>query len=100
MKDLVVSEDIIPIGEFKKQASRLCRRVKETNRPILVTQNGSPVGVIISPVEYDRMMESVRLIKGVKEGLQQSEAGQVLTSEELDKELDREFGPLDNSEKE
>jgi hypothetical protein len=33
-------------------------------------------------------------IEAVKDGLRQSESGQVISSEELDKELDREFGTL------
>ena len=94
MKDMVVSEDIIPIGEFKKQASRLFRRVKDSQRPILITQNGSPVSVIIPPEEYDQIRERARLLAAAQEGLHQSEAGKVFTSEEVEQELNRTFGPL------
>lgn len=94
MKNLVVSEDVIPIGEFKKQASRLFRRVKESQRPILITQNGSPVSVIIPPEEYDRMQERSRFIAAVQAGLVEAGAGRTLSSEEVNGELDRAFGPL------
>ena len=96
MKEMVVSEDIIPIGDFKKQASRLFRRVNADKRPILVTQNGRPVGVIVPPEDYDRLRERERLVAAVEEGLRQSEAGQLLTSEEVDTILDQEFGPLED----
>ncbi len=99
MKDLLVSEDIIPIGEFKKQASSLFRRVKDSQRPILITQNGSPVSVIISPEEYDEIRERARFIAAVEAGLADADAGRVLSSEEVDKELDRAFGPLKKSKK-
>ena len=94
MKELVVSEDIIPIGEFKKQASSLFRRVKESQRPILITQNGSPVSVVIPPQEYDRMREYSRFLASVDAGLAAAEAGRTLSSEDVEKELDRAFGPL------
>jgi len=94
MKDIVLSEDVFPIGEFKKHASRLFRQVKEAKRPIVVTQNGSPVGVVIPAEEYDRIRERARFVAAVEEGLRQSEAGQVSSGEEVDKELDREFGRL------
>ncbi len=94
MKNLVVSEDIIPIGEFKKHASQLFRRVKESQRPILITQNGSPVSVIISPEEFDRICERSRFIASVEEGLRESEAGKVLSGEEVRQELDEAFGPV------
>jgi prevent-host-death family protein len=94
MKDIILSEDVFPIGEFKKHASRLFRRLKEAKRPIVVTQNGTPVGVVIPAEEYDRIQERTRFVAAVEEGLRQSEAGQVLSAAEADKELDREFGPI------
>ena len=94
MKDIILSEDVFPIGEFKKHASRLFRRMKEGKRPIVVTQNGTPVGVVIPAEEYDRIQERTRFVEAVEEGLRQSEAGQGISSEDLDKELDREFGTL------
>lgn len=97
MKEIVLSEDVFPIGEFKKHASRLFRQVKEDKRPIVVTQNGSPVGVVIPADEYDRMRERARFTAAVDEGLRQSEAGLVSTGEEVDRELDEEFGPLRKS---
>ena len=94
MKDIVLSEDVFPIGEFKKHASRLFRRMKEDRRPIVVTQNGSPVGVVIPAEEYDRIRERARFVTAVEEGLRQSEAGRISTGKEVDKELDKEFGSL------
>ena len=99
MKNLLVSEDIIPIGEFKKQASSLVRRVKDLGRPILITQNGSPVSVVIPPEEYDRICERARFIASIEEGLADVEAGRVFTSEEVEKELERSFGPLKKAKK-
>jgi len=92
MNDLIVSEDIVPIGEFKKQTSRLLRRVKEEGHPLLITQNGRPVGVVIPPEEYDRIQARDRLVAAAEEGLRQSKAGQVLSGEDVDRELDRAFG--------
>jgi len=94
MKDIILSEDVFPIGEFKKHASRLFRRLKEAKRPIVVTQNGTPVGVVIPAEEYDRILERARLVTAIEEGLRQSEAGQALSTAEADRKLDREFGPI------
>jgi prevent-host-death family protein len=94
MKDLVVSQDVVPIAEFKRQASRLFKRVRDEGRPVLVTQNGRPIGVVVSPEEYDRFRERERLLLAVREGLRQSEAGQVLSGDEVDRELDAAFGAL------
>ena len=96
MKDPLLSEDVFPIGEFKKHASRLFRRLKETGRPIIVTQNGTPAGVLVPADEFDRMRETARFKEAVAEGLCQSESGDVLSSKDVDRELDRAFGVLGN----
>jgi prevent-host-death family protein len=57
MKNLHISEDIIPIGRFKAQASKVIRQIQETARPVIITQNGVPVAVVITPEEYDRLAE-------------------------------------------
>ncbi len=93
MRDIMLSEDVFPIGEFKKQASRLFRRLKEEKRSIVVTQNGTPIGVVIPAEEYDLIRRRARFVEAVEEGLQQAESGRLVSSADLDKELDREFGP-------
>jgi len=50
--------------------------------------------VVVKAEEYDRIQERTRFVAAVEEGLRQSEAGQVLSAAEADKELDREFGPI------
>lgn len=92
MKDILLSEDVFPIGEFKKHASRLFRRLNEAKRPIVVTQNGSPVGVVIPTEEYDLIRERSRFMAAVDEGLRQSETGLVAEGRAVDDALDREFG--------
>ncbi|MCC6157085.1 MAG: type II toxin-antitoxin system Phd/YefM family antitoxin [Deltaproteobacteria bacterium] len=94
MKDLIVSQDIYAIAEFKKHASRLFRQVHDDKRPVLVTQNGTPVGVVIPPEEYDRIVERARFMEAVERGLREADAGLLMSPEEVDRELDREFGPL------
>ena len=57
MKPLHISEDIIPIGKFKAQASKVLRQIHDTARPVIITQNGLPVAVLITPEEFDRLVE-------------------------------------------
>jgi prevent-host-death family protein len=57
MKQIHISEDIVPLGEFKSQASKLLRQLRETGRPVIITQNGRPSAVMITPEEFDRLIE-------------------------------------------
>jgi len=95
MKELQISEDILPVAEFKTQTSRVLRRLKKTKRPFVITQNGRPAAVLLTPEEFDRLNAHARFIEAVDEGLADSNAGRVIDDAELSRELDETFGPLD-----
>jgi predicted transcriptional regulator len=50
--------------------------------------------MLITPEDFDQISERERFIAAVQEGLADAEAGRLLTSEEVDRALDLEFGPL------
>ena len=89
-----VSEDILPIGDFKTHAGQVLRRLREDGRPVVITQHGRPAGVLVSPGEYDRLRERERFVEAVHEGLADADAGRVITDEELGARLDDLFGPI------
>jgi len=78
MGELSVSEDIVPLGEFKAHAGQLLRRVRGSHQPLVITQNGHPAGVVLSPVEFDRLRERQRFLESVAAGLADAEAGRVV----------------------
>jgi prevent-host-death family protein len=92
MKPLQIADDIVPLARFKVQASQLLRRLHQAQRPLVITQNGLPAGVLITPQEYDRLSEHDRFLEAVERGLADSEAGRLIDDEELAAELDEEFG--------
>ena len=93
MKPLRVSRDIIPIARFKSQASRILRQLREDQRPIVVTQNGKPAAVLITPEELDRLQEHERFLTAVQEGLADSEADRLIDDDALEAELDAKLAP-------
>lgn len=95
MRPIHVAEDIVPVGEFKAHASRLIRRLKETHRAVVITQNGRPAAVLIPAEDYDRFMAHQHFVTSVRQGLADSDAGRVLDDETFKKELEAEFGPLE-----
>ena len=88
MKPIQVSEDIVSLSDFKNHASKMLRQTQISRRPIIITQNGKPAGVLISPAEFDHLCEQSRFINAVKSGLDDIEHGRILTDEELDRALD------------
>lgn len=95
MKPLSTAEDIVSLNDFKARASQLLRQLREGQRPLIVTLNGKPAAVLITPEEFDRIRERDLFTDSVLQGLADSESGRLLDDDELGAELDAEFGPLE-----
>lgn len=82
MKALKVSRDVVTLAEFKSQAATLLERIGTSSQPLLITQNGKPAGVLLSPAEFDRIQEqeTARFVASVNCGLQDADNGKTLTS--------------------
>jgi prevent-host-death family protein len=89
MRILKVSEDVVPVGQFKAQAKKWLARAAETGQPLVITQNGRPAAVMLSPAEYDRLTERERFIGDVKAGLADLDAGRTIPLEEVRARLAR-----------
>ena len=95
MKPFNLSEDILPLGDFKTHASRVLRQLKDSQRPVVITQNGRAAAVLITPEEFDQMRERDRFLSAVREGLADADAGRLIEDDEVGRILDEEFGPLE-----
>ncbi|HEY2847071.1 MAG TPA: type II toxin-antitoxin system Phd/YefM family antitoxin [Pyrinomonadaceae bacterium] len=47
-----ILEDIHPLSEFKKNASKLIKQVQSTKRPMILTLNGKPAAVLQDPSAF------------------------------------------------
>lgn len=83
MKPLRVSEDVVPIGQFKAQAKRWLKQAAQTNQPLVITQNGRPAAVLLSPAEFDRVVERYRFVRAVEEGVADADAGRFVEPQAL-----------------
>ena len=96
-KRFQVSEDIVPLAEFKASASRVLRRLREGNRVVVITQNGKPAGVLLTPKEFDRLQDRELFGLAVQEGLRDSDSGRLIDDTDLTRELDAAFEEPDGS---
>jgi len=89
MKFLNISNDIIPIGEFKTSISKWLRKIQKTGHPLIITQNGRPAGVVLSPSEYDELVHGKQFTDSIIRGLSDAELGNVYSTDELKEELNK-----------
>lgn len=96
MQNIKVSENIIPVSEFKARASEWLRRLSGSSEPLVITQNGKAAGVLLSPAAYDEFTERDRFINAVEQGLSDVDAGRVWPHADLVAEMRRRFGRSDD----
>jgi antitoxin YefM len=84
---LNISTDIIPIGEFKARMTKWLNSTKESGHPLVITQNGKPAAVVLSPEEFDKLSYTKDFMDSVKQGLLDINTGDSLNSDQLKKEL-------------
>jgi prevent-host-death family protein len=80
----------LPLAEVKAKLSRLVDRVAETDEEILITRNGRPAAVLVSPDEYEAWKETQairsdrELMTEIRRGLRGlRRGGRIYTLEEL-----------------
>jgi prevent-host-death family protein len=87
MKHINVSSDIVPIGEFKSRLSKWLKNIQRSGQHLVITQNGKPAGVVLSPTEYDELIHKQLFIESVNKGISDFDSGFVYSTEELKNEL-------------
>lgn len=79
--------DIKTVTDLKTSAARLLRSVEETRRPIVITQNGEPKGVLLDVATYEELREATLLLKAIAQGEADVRSGRVIPQDELFAEL-------------
>ena len=93
-QNLQVSKDILPLGEFKAKASQVLRELHENRRAVVITQNGRPAAVLITPEDFDLLHERDRFLEAVQEGMEDVAAGRVTENRYLAKKYDLDPGSV------
>jgi antitoxin YefM len=83
MKSISIANDIIPIGEFKTKIAKWFRSIQENGQPLIITQNGRPAGVLISPQDYDELVYRRSFLQSIERGINDADEGRLFTTEEL-----------------
>jgi len=80
--------------ELSERAEELVRGVHDTGDAVVVLQGGQPAAVLIGASEFAALREHRRFLAAIGEGLADVNAGRVLTTQEIKKSFEAEFGPI------
>ena len=78
-----LSSRIKPISYLKAHAAEVVRTLGDRQEPLIITQNGEAKVVVQDIDSYERMQETVALLKILALGNRQIEAGQVRPATEV-----------------
>jgi prevent-host-death family protein len=92
MRSIRVSENVVPVSEFKAQAADWLKTIASSDAPVVVTQNGRPAAVMLSPKAYDALTEQARFVAAVNEGLADVDAGRLIDHDAVTARLRARFG--------
>jgi len=77
-----VDEDIRPLSEFRAGVATFVKQIHETRRPMVLTQRGRGVAVLVDVQEYERMQERLELLEEVYKAEEQIASGEGVSHED------------------
>ena len=66
MQRLVLDRDIRPLSDFRAEASAFLQQVRDTKRPMVITQRGRSVAVLLDVGEYEEMLNKIELLQDIQ----------------------------------
>jgi antitoxin YefM len=81
MQRLKIDQDIKPLSEVRTGIANFIKQVHDTKRPVIITQHGKSVAVLLDAYEYEAIQEKLALLTDVQASLNQLQNGQGITHE-------------------
>ena len=63
MGHINLEQDIKPLSEFRANAAALVKHVKDTRRPLIITQHGKSTAVLLDVKEYQALLNRIELLQ-------------------------------------
>jgi len=84
---MIIEQDIRPMSEFRSGVASFVKQVHETKRPLIITQHGKGVGVLLDVGEFEAMQEKIELLEDIQASISQLEAGNGVSHSDARKEV-------------
>jgi antitoxin YefM len=66
MSRLHFDQDVQPLSDFIAGATSFIRQINETRRPLVITQRGKSVAVVMGVSEYKAIQEKIELFEEIQ----------------------------------
>ena len=85
MQRLRIDQDIKPLSEVRTGIASFIKQVHDTKRPVVITQHGKGVAVLLGVNEYESMQEKMELLTDIQTSINQIENGDGIEHNEAKK---------------
>lgn len=79
MHKILPTEDIRSLSEFRSHTAAFVKKVRETKRPMILTQHGRSAAVLLDVAEYEALVEKVELLDDIRTAEKQLSEGKGIT---------------------
>ncbi len=79
MQRINLSDDIRPLSDFRAEAATCIKHVHNTKRPIVITQRGKGVAVLLDIKEYEALQDKIELLQDVYKAERQIETEETVS---------------------
>lgn len=76
MQKLRIDQDIKPLSEVRNAMAMYIKQIRETKRPLVITQRGKSAAVLVNVQEFEAMQEKIGLLSDIHSSLSQLEKGE------------------------
>lgn len=89
-----IVNDIKPVTYLKSRAADLLNQINETQRPVIITQNGEPRAVLQDPVSYENMRNAIGMLKLISQGEVDIRCGHTKPQEKMFDEIENSLNEM------
>ncbi|HLB11471.1 MAG TPA: type II toxin-antitoxin system Phd/YefM family antitoxin [Dehalococcoidia bacterium] len=76
MPKVLSPEDIHPLSEFRAHSAAFVQKLRETKRPVVLTQHGRSAAVLLDVAEYEALIEQIELLQDIHTAEEQLAKGE------------------------
>ncbi len=87
MPRIQLDQDVRPLSEFRSKTTTFVQQVRETGRPLVITQNGRSAAVLLDVVEYEKLLERIETLQDVIQAEKQIDEGKGISHAEAKKQV-------------
>ena len=87
MQKLRIDQDIRSLSEVRNAMASYIKQVHDTKRPVIITQHGKGVAVLLGANEFEAMQEKIELLSDVQTSLNQLAKGEGIPHQKAKEKL-------------